>query len=172
MPHGVPDAELPPNFAFVFSNLEQLLGFDDRTFDYIHIRNIDGYLTKVALHQLYAKVIRMLRPGGWFEHSEVNVTMDTPAWEYFQTLRCATGRHTQFGADLVEYFGDAGFCDVENTEFLLAGDEIEGNIFGPAVSTYAQLGLQSNTWATYMLSLCYAMQYDCMQDLKVECGRR
>ena len=64
---------VPPNLEFVVDDFELEWMHRKESFDFIHARALYGSVADH--HTLYRQVFDHLKPGGWFEHTEVGVVI-------------------------------------------------------------------------------------------------
>ncbi|KJX92439.1 SAM dependent methyltransferase like protein [Zymoseptoria brevis] len=62
---------VPPNVRFELDDCTKDWSFPENTFDFIHVRCLYGSIEDWP--ELYAKILRHLKPGGWFEQVEYSV---------------------------------------------------------------------------------------------------
>lgn len=60
---------VPPNVSFEIDDIEQLWLYADNSFDFVHIRQLTGFINDWP--KLYAQAFRVLKPGGYFECSDL-----------------------------------------------------------------------------------------------------
>lgn len=56
---------VPPNVSFEVDDIEQLWLYGDDSFDFVHIRQLTGFISDWP--KIYAQAFRVLKPGGYFE---------------------------------------------------------------------------------------------------------
>ncbi|KAL7269872.1 hypothetical protein RUND412_007443 [Rhizina undulata] len=56
---------VPPNVSFEVDDLEEIWTYKENSFDYIHLRNMAGYV--YDWDKLYEQAYKALKPGGWIE---------------------------------------------------------------------------------------------------------
>ncbi|KAL7267464.1 hypothetical protein RUND412_009951 [Rhizina undulata] len=56
---------VPPNITFEVDDIEEPWQYQDNSFDYIHLRNMAGYV--YDWQKLYKQAFKALKPGGWIE---------------------------------------------------------------------------------------------------------
>lgn len=62
---------MPNNLDFIQANILEGLPFENESFDFIHIKDCLPYFPgKVSKEQLFAELVRLLKPGGWLEIME------------------------------------------------------------------------------------------------------
>jgi SAM-dependent methyltransferase len=64
-------SDVPPNLEFQIDDFCQSWTFTKESFDFIHARSIYGCVADYAT--LYSEIISNLKPGGWFEQTEISV---------------------------------------------------------------------------------------------------
>lgn len=115
---------IPPNCSFEVDDFEQDWTFGSNRFDMVHARFLMGSVKDHA--QLYANVYRALKPGGWFEISEMecgtfsddgSVPENSPSVRWWTLLEEAFEKLERPILKIDEYpglFREAGFVDVQD----------------------------------------------------------
>jgi SAM-dependent methyltransferase len=115
---------VPPNCRFYIEDAEQEWSWDEGSFDFIHVRHMVGAISDWP--QLYRQAFHHLKPGGWFEHCDFDITTrsDTDmvdenhifnrwAANFFES-GARTGRSFDFcvKGDMKKWMEEAGFVDI------------------------------------------------------------
>ncbi|KAF8473219.1 S-adenosyl-L-methionine-dependent methyltransferase [Kalaharituber pfeilii] len=106
---------------------------DDYTRDWVHPPNSFNFIHARALYgtvldwpKMYAEIYNALAPGGWFEHLETTIkvetdddTLPTPSrieeWSYWLDIASSTaGKSFKIAEHLHGWFNQAGFVNVKN----------------------------------------------------------
>ncbi|KAM0215294.1 hypothetical protein ACHAQI_003076 [Fusarium lateritium] len=66
---------VPPNLEFQIDDAQQEWTFEPESFDFIHIRYLQGSIND--WDKLYSQVYKCLKPGGWFQHIEPDLLMNS-----------------------------------------------------------------------------------------------
>ncbi|KAF4459273.1 Phosphoethanolamine N-methyltransferase 3 [Fusarium albosuccineum] len=113
---------VPPNCKFEVDDINQEWTYPENTFDFVHIRGMTGCIPDWT--ELYKKIFKSLKPGGWVEHIELWGTTKsddgtlTPAsplkrWiEVFEKIGNATGKGFFYEDKAADFPREAGFVDV------------------------------------------------------------
>ncbi|KAM0425983.1 hypothetical protein ACHAPT_008922 [Fusarium lateritium] len=64
---------VPPNLEFQIDDAQLEWTFEPETFDFIHIRYLQGSIEDWS--KLYGQAYKALKPGGWFQHIEPDLQM-------------------------------------------------------------------------------------------------
>lgn len=87
---------VPPNLQFEVDDFELEWTYTKESFDFIHARALYGSVSDH--HSLYRQVLKHLKPGGWFEETEIGVvpysdddTVKGTALEHWGELSLAAG---------------------------------------------------------------------------------
>ncbi len=116
---------VPSNCRFELDNCEEEWTYADNTFDYIHIRCLLGSIKDWA--QVYRECLRCLKPGGWLEHTDYSIILQSDdgsvpsdsafaEWNaIFKTAGEKTGRtfNVVENNKFVGWMEEAGFADVQ-----------------------------------------------------------
>src|SRR5437868_2929170 len=62
---------VPPNCSFQIDDAQLAWTFDRNAFDLVHVRHLYGGID--SWPRLYAQAFVHVRPGGWFENSEIDL---------------------------------------------------------------------------------------------------
>lgn len=118
--------DVPPNLEFQIDDFCQPWTFRKESFDFIHARSIYGCVADYPT--LYSEVMEHLKPGGWFEQTEISVvpksedeslngtSLDTwgpLAWECGEKF----GKSFRIAEDSKELMEAAGFVNVTYRTF-------------------------------------------------------
>ncbi|KAM0224322.1 hypothetical protein ACHAQD_002715 [Fusarium lateritium] len=66
---------VPPNLEFQIDDAQEEWTFEPGSFDFIHIRYLQGSIND--WDKLYSQVYKCLKPGGWFQHIEPDLLMNS-----------------------------------------------------------------------------------------------
>ncbi|KAM0239566.1 hypothetical protein ACHAP5_008212 [Fusarium lateritium] len=66
---------VPPNLEFQIDDAQQEWTFEPESFDFIHIRYLQGSIND--WDKLYSQMYKFLKPGGWFQHIEPDLQMNS-----------------------------------------------------------------------------------------------
>ncbi|KAK3505193.1 S-adenosyl-L-methionine-dependent methyltransferase [Neurospora crassa] len=66
---------VPPNLLFEIDDATKEWTFRDDYFDYIHMQLLNGAFD--SLTHIYSQAFRCCKPGGWFEHVDVSVMVES-----------------------------------------------------------------------------------------------
>ena len=114
---------VPPNCKFEIDDYEQEWTWGSNRFDLIHYRFLIGSVTDWKL--LYQRIYDAVKPGGWFEISDMDIRMccddGTVAedsycvqWaNYFYEAISRLGRSIPLVREYKRMFEEAGFVDVQ-----------------------------------------------------------
>jgi len=122
---------VPPNCRFVIEDAEMEWPWDLNYFDFIHTRHLIGAISDWP--RLYEQAFRHLRPGGWFEHCEYDITTRSDTglvdddhifnrWcKYFFDSSKVTGRRFDFPrkGEMKKIMDEAGFVDVVHRQWKI-----------------------------------------------------
>ncbi|KAM3589046.1 hypothetical protein VKS41_001472 [Umbelopsis sp. WA50703] len=115
-----PKSIKPSNSEFMLANLNEDLPFEEKSFDYIHIRFLGMGLTEKQYEAAYLKLLRILKPGGYIEIGECDVrfAFENSIWNKFLNIMVKSrGMSTTFADKMKELFEDIGDTDVKETLF-------------------------------------------------------
>ncbi|KAL7272631.1 hypothetical protein RUND412_004557 [Rhizina undulata] len=114
---------VPPNLTFEVDDIEETWRFEDNSFDFIHVRNMESFL--LDWPRLRSQAFKALKPGGWIEiqafcdtfssddgtlHPDHSLTI----WsDYFRKAAAMAGREFNTVApSTAKAFEELGFVDV------------------------------------------------------------
>ena len=63
----------PPNYSFQIGNVLEGLPFEDKSFDFVHMRLLITAIPSVQWPAVVRELARVTRPGGWLELAECGV---------------------------------------------------------------------------------------------------
>ncbi|CAG8745805.1 2488_t:CDS:2, partial [Cetraspora pellucida] len=99
----------PKNFEFVRGNVEEILPFEDNTFDFVFQRFLVIGLTKEKWPHVVNELVRVLKPGGFLELCEPSNAFDTgPVSKHI--LECEYKLIEEQGGDSESYQKLEGYC--------------------------------------------------------------
>ncbi|KAF1732474.1 Secondary metabolism regulator laeA [Beauveria bassiana] len=130
-----PPAEFPETCEYQSGNIEEPWEFETGYSCLIVMRNVGIYIRHHKWRGIYSEILRCLRPGGHFEHSEIDILSDKPmverclhyelsrkdfsslpAWERYEIVSefaaLFGGRHSNIAHDMHNRFTEAGFANV------------------------------------------------------------
>ncbi|KAH6853078.1 putative SAM dependent methyltransferase [Chaetomium sp. MPI-CAGE-AT-0009] len=124
-------AWVPPNCEFHIDDAQLEWTYAPASFDFVHIRALYGSVGDWG--RLYAQAYKALRPGGWLEDLEFNITLhsDTPSvrddpghifkrWSQFffeATDRLGKTLRIGMGSTMRDLIAEAGFIDVVEKKY-------------------------------------------------------
>ncbi|KAM3565392.1 hypothetical protein ARSEF4850_001428, partial [Beauveria asiatica] len=143
-------AEFPSTCEYRRGNNEEKPEFEDGSFCFIVMRNLRGYLRGPDL--LYREILRCLKRGGYFEHSEIDFLPSSsetphsrcmkllrdgqdrrsiPVVQHYEMKACFAQLHglkVAIAKDLRAWFEDAKFEDITSKHVMLSGFDVKGDI--------------------------------------------
>ncbi|EJP60797.1 Methyltransferase type 11 [Beauveria bassiana ARSEF 2860] len=128
-------AEFPETCEYQSGNIDEPWEFETGYFCLIVMRNVGVYLRHHKWCRIYSEILRCLRPGGHFEHSEIDILSDKPmverclhyelsrtnfpslpAWERYEILSAFAslfrGRHFNIAHNTHNRFTEADFANI------------------------------------------------------------
>ncbi|EJP60901.1 Methyltransferase type 11 [Beauveria bassiana ARSEF 2860] len=123
-------AGLPQNCEFRIGNIEETpWEFANDTFDYIYAGNLAGYIRNDKWDLIYAEALRCLKPGGYLEHSEVDILSTEPPWDRYQYACSISGdRAVALTEQLRGRFISAGVDLIKERELKLSGSDVQADV--------------------------------------------
>lgn len=156
-------SETPPNLEFQIDDFTQPWTFRPASFDFIHARCIYG---SVADYQgLYAEIMKALKPGAWYEQTEISVVAKSDdgsirgthlekwgplAWD----AGVKFGKSFKIAEEMEEEMKKAGFVNVQCRTFKWPIGPWPKNPKLKEIGAYNRLGWEEgiNGWAMFLFT--------------------
>ncbi|KAJ4161535.1 uncharacterized protein LMH87_007569 [Akanthomyces muscarius] len=142
-------AEFPSTCEYRRGNIDERLEFENEYFCFIVMRNVGGYLRRPD--RLYGEVLRCLKRGGYFEHSEIDISPSStetphdrctelrrgeyqcsiPVLQHYEMLTGFArflGRRVVLAKDMSGCFEDAKFAEITSKTVVLSGFDVKGDV--------------------------------------------
>lgn len=155
--------DVPPNLEFQIDDFTLPWTFSKNTFDFVHARCIYGSVADYP--SLYSSVLDHLKPGGWFEQTEISVIPKSEddsikgtsleswgpiAWESGEKF----GKSFKIAEESRDIMENAGFVNVQRKTFKWPIGPWPANRKMKEIGAYNRLGWDEgiNGWAMFLMT--------------------
>ncbi|CZS95211.1 related to TAM domain methyltransferase [Rhynchosporium agropyri] len=160
---AIQPSDVPPNLEFQIDDFTLPWTFSKNTFDFVHARCIYGSVADYPA--LYSSVLDHLKPGGWFEQSEISVIPKSDdesingtsleqwgplAWECGEKF----GKSFKIAEESRDIMERAGFVNVQRKTVKWPIGPWAANRKMKEIGAYNRLGWDEgiNGWAMFLLT--------------------
>lgn len=155
--------DVPPNLEFQIDDFTLPWTFSKNSFDFVHARCIYGSVADYPA--LYSSILDHLKPGGWFEQTEISVIPKSEddsikgtsleswgpiAWECGEKF----GKSFKIAEESRDIMESAGFVNVQRKTFKWPIGPWAANKKMKEIGAYNRLGWDEgiNGWAMFLMT--------------------